>query len=115
MCNAATILMDDSLTNIDLIYDFAYALNASIEQQVPESALVKPLIAGNTTDFHFFFAKIRKRDRPFAHLNNSVLVSWPSGIEGCLDTRGWQFDSLRGVLLRATFCSGVLLTCAITC
>ena len=28
--------MDDSLTNIDLIYDFALALNASIEQQVPE-------------------------------------------------------------------------------
>ena len=37
--DAATILMDDSLTNIDLIYDFALALNASIEQQMPESAL----------------------------------------------------------------------------
>ena len=47
--------------------------------------------------------------RPFAHLNISVLASWLSGIGGCLDTRGWQFDSWRGVLLRATFCSGALL------
>ena len=39
MRDAATILMDDSLTNIDLIYNFALALIASIEQQVPELAL----------------------------------------------------------------------------
>ena len=43
------------------------------------------------------------------HLNILVLASWLSGIGGCLDTRGWQFDSWRGVLLRATFCSGALL------
>ena len=39
MRDAATILMDDSLSNIDLIYDFAKVVNASIEQQVPELAL----------------------------------------------------------------------------
>ena len=47
--------------------------------------------------------------RPFAHLNILVLASWLSGTGGCLDTRGWQFDSWQGVLLRATFCSGALL------
>jgi len=39
MRDEATILMDVSSTNIDLTYDFALSLNASIEQQVPESAL----------------------------------------------------------------------------
>ena len=37
------------------------------------------------------------------------MATWPSGIEGCLDTRGWQFDSWRGALLRATFGSCALL------
>ena len=62
MRDVATNLMDDSLTNIDLIYDFALALNASIEQQVPESALRwwnhwSPA----TQQIFIFFAEIRKR------------------------------------------------------
>ena len=76
------------------------------------TSLVKPLIAGDTTDFHFFLPKSENavfKYRPFAHLNISFLASWLSGIGGCLDTRGWQFDSWRGVLLRETFCSGALL------
>ena len=33
------------------------------------------------------------------HLTSQSLAFWPNGIEGCLDTRGWQFDSRRGVML----------------
>ena len=110
MRDAATILMDDLFPIIDLIYDFALALNASIEQQVPESARWWNHRSPATQQIFIFFLPKSKnavfKYRPFAHLNISVLASWLSGIGGCYDTRGWQFDSWRGVLLRATFCSG---------
>ena len=84
-------------------------------QQVPD---LNRHFAAETIDrrrhnrFFFFLPKSENavfKKRPFALLNISVLASWLSGIGGCLNTRGWQFDSWRGVLLRATFCSGALL------
>ena len=50
------------MTNIDLIYDFALAINASIEQQVPESALrCWKHWSPATQQIFIFFAEIRKR------------------------------------------------------
>jgi len=39
MRDAAAILMDDVLTNIDLIYNCAIVPNASIDQEAPQPAL----------------------------------------------------------------------------
>ena len=97
--------VSERLDIINFVYISTKRLNRTASAWIG-TLLVKP------TDFHFFLPKSENavfKYRLFAHLNILVLASWPSGIWSCLDTRGWQFDSWRGVLLRATFCSGALL------
>lgn len=68
MRDAAAILMDDLLTNIDLIYNCAIVPNASINQEVPQPTLhIRQCILKYTRHFrnqqiHFFWAEIRKRE-----------------------------------------------------
>ena len=83
--NAATILMDDSLTNIDLL-SLRFCISAKRLNQTTSAwigtSLVKPLIAGDTTDFRFFLPKSKNavfKYRPVALLNISVfglLAEW---------------------------------------
>ena len=97
MCNATTILMDDLLTIIDLIYDFCISAERLNRTARVSTSLVKPLIAGDTTDFHFFLPKSENavfKYRPFAHLNILVLASWPSGIGAWGGPYGFEGGSM---------------------
>ena len=70
MRDAAAILMDDLLTNIDLIYNCAIVPNASINQEVPQPTLhirlcilkQMPRTHIRNEQIHFFWAEIRKRE-----------------------------------------------------
>ena len=68
MRDAAAILMDDLLTNIDLIYKCAIVPNASINQEVPQPTLdIRQCILKRTAHIKkstksFFWAEIRKRE-----------------------------------------------------